>query len=101
MTQRSDPMFEVVASSKTYTKVCRLCGNDYQSYRNVRKPGVCGRSECQKAATDEHNAAVAAYQAQMSERRAARRGQPRREPVYVATDWNVLVAFMNGRKQGR
>lgn len=81
-------------TGKTYPKVCKRCAGAYRSYRNTRKPGVCGRTECLRAESDEHNAAVYAYRAEM----AARPRAPRQPRQVMATDWNMLVAFTRARQ---
>lgn len=90
-----------MSDRRTYTKTCKRCAGEYQSYRNIRKPGVCGRMECLTAEAAEHNAAVAAYDAMLAARRAARPRTPRQAPQYAATDWNMLVAFTRKGSQRR
>jgi hypothetical protein len=79
--------------TKTYTKNCQRCGEEFQTYRNYRKPVTCDRRDCIEAEATEHNAAVMAARAQRaSEPRRPRRARTTR-PLYGDYAW---VAVING-----
>lgn len=83
-----------------YTVRCPFCGTDYQSRRTAKALAKmthsCSSSACLAAAADQHNANVAAYQAELAAGAAARRAARAAAPdvrMVPATDWNYLVAF--------
>lgn len=92
-----------MAVRKTYTKVCKRCQGEYQSYRNTRKPGVCWRQECLVAEADEHNAAVEAARAELAAKPRQPRATCQQQPLYGDYAWVAAVNGIDpatGRKRG-